>query len=176
MDRRAYKIRNSNFYNFLAKQAVYAISSYAEILKLQQLGKEKEIDDVKQFLNGLILESVTSISFSRILDKLEEKISLIDIDKVLRVDNRIVAVFEFKHCKNGRIWIKKHSLETLQTIAKALNCKVLLISRFDDKWLIKDITNDKVFRDFKNYYLNDFLVFENDEKFVEFLRKLIGGQ
>lgn len=175
MDRRAYKIRNSNFYKFLAKQAVYAISSYAELLKMQNEKKEEEIEATKQFLNGLILESVVSVSFSSIFDGLNTNLFMTDIDKILRVKDKIVAVFEFKYCKNNRIWIKKHSIETLQNLARVLNCKALLISKYGEKWLIKDITNDKVFGDYKSYKIEDFFNYD-DKGLLEFLKKLIGDQ
>ncbi|MEM3896969.1 MAG: hypothetical protein QW763_06870 [Archaeoglobaceae archaeon] len=176
MDERAKTIRNSVFYNFLIREAIYSIASYAEILKLKS-DKEKEIDNVKEFLIGILGESRVSQEFSSVLDGLDQALSLTDIDKVLRVKDRIVAIIEFKHCKNGRIWIKRHTLETLQTIAKACNAKVLLVTKVRGKWFLKNATNDTVFRDYRVYDIKYFIEFD-DKGLLEFLKKLVnrGGQ
>lgn len=179
MDRRAYKIRNSNFLDLMIKDAVYAIDSTASIIKLLH-DQDQTVEASRQLLIGLLNEFRRAKEFSKLLDGLNiNNIYLTDVDKLLRVGNKVIAIFEFKHPsdKEGetRIYIKRHTNETLQALAKALNCKVILISYYNKKWLIKDITDLKINYDYKAFKIEDFQKYD-DKELLDYLRRLIGGQ
>ncbi|MDI9610488.1 MAG: hypothetical protein QFX36_04080 [Archaeoglobales archaeon] len=178
MDKRAYSIRNSIFLDIMIKDAVYAIDSTANIIKV--LHQDQTVEASRQLLIGLLNEFRRAKEFSKLLDGLNiNNIYLTDVDKLLRVGNKVVAIFEFKHPsdKEGelKIYIKRHTNETLQAIAKALNCRVILISYYNKKWLIKDITDLKITYDYKAYKIGDFGEFD-DKELLDYIRRLIGGR
>jgi len=175
MDRRAFKIRNSKFLDFLINQAIYAVDAYAAILKFQY--DETEIEACRQLIKGLLNELKFNADFSRLLDNLGLKpLFLTDVDRILRVGNNKLIIFEFKHISqktNGSfIYIKKHVLETLQIIAKATKSQLLLVTKEGGFWFVKDITNLTISGEYRAFRLSEFQKLDN-KGFLEFIRRLV---
>lgn len=174
MDRRAFKIRNSKFLDFLINQAIYAVDTYASILKLSQ-NDEAEVEACRQLIKGLLNELKLNADFSKLLDELGLKLYLTDIDRILRINGKLLF-FEFKHVSqktNGTfVYLKKHVYETLKMIATATKSRIILVTKSEGHWFVKDITELSFSGEYKAFRLNEFQKLD-DRGFLEFIKGLI---
>jgi len=176
MDKRAFKIRNSKFLGFLINQALYAVDTYAAILKYSQNDEAEEVEACRQLIKGLLNELKFNADFSKLLDNLGLKpLFLTDVDRILRINGKLI-IFEFKHISqktNGTfVYIKKHVYETLKMIATATKSRIILVTKSEGHWFVKDITELSFSGEYKAFRLNEFQKLD-DRGFLEFIRGLI---
>ncbi len=149
MDTRAKRFRDNyeHFASFV-EAVSYNVEAMASLYKLMMDDPEliKQLNSYKQFAVGNLGEAAKSMELSNFLDRAAEKVGVVgsifatDIDKIVRVDDEIKAIFEIKHSTNGKdVLIKYNHYKTLKLISQKLGVPVYFVVKHAGWWYIKPL-------------------------------------
>ncbi|WP_456469237.1 hypothetical protein [Archaeoglobus sp.] len=139
-----------NDYQFFQKFGEAISNLIKAHIAIQKIGKSheeiKRLNDIESFYTGVIGEIGRGMKLSYLIDVAIKKFKIpgspfvTDIDRIVRIDDEIKAIFEIKHTTNGKdVLIRYNHYRTLKEIQNAFDVPVYFVVKHEGWWYLKPL-------------------------------------